>query len=228
MPPAQRLRLRLLVSGDHVVVRAEIGTVEDPGVEVKNTCCFDSKVRIAREDPRPVSISTCVAHVRNVSGFTPTRGPIRCTAAFNDNRASSFCASRTRRTARSRNSAGYFLGAGITPPFRGIKAPTKPVAIQPLHLHPDGLQHRGSEVHRRRVRCTARYWSSGPTGTTSGMDRRRDGRPGQLGEPAPSPSRPRAVGRLVNAYQHRRNPDVHPRHRTDHAIQIRGSTRTAA
>jgi len=38
-------------------------------------------------------------------------------------------ACRTSRTARSRNSFGYFLGAGTTPPFRGFEASTKPGAI---------------------------------------------------------------------------------------------------
>lgn len=50
-----------------------------------------------------------------MSGFTPTRGPIRDTAAFIDNPGSCSRASATNRCARSRNSGGYFLCAGITP-----------------------------------------------------------------------------------------------------------------
>jgi hypothetical protein len=49
-----------------------------------------------------------------VSGLIPTLGPIRFAAAFNDNPDSSWRASVTRRIALSRNSCGYFLGAGIT------------------------------------------------------------------------------------------------------------------
>lgn len=64
---------------------------------------------------RPMSISVGLHQPRNVSGLTPTRGPIRSTAAFNDNFASWSRASSTSRTARSRNSFGYFLGAGIAP-----------------------------------------------------------------------------------------------------------------
>ena len=37
---------------------------------------------------RPASISACLHQPRNVSGFTPTRGPIRTTAAFNDSSGS--------------------------------------------------------------------------------------------------------------------------------------------
>jgi hypothetical protein len=36
----------------------------------------------------------------------------------------------TRPCARSRSSGGYFLGAGMTPPFRGIRPCTKPGALQ--------------------------------------------------------------------------------------------------
>jgi len=67
---------------------------------------------------------------RNVSGTTPTFGPIRITAAFSDNPGSSTSASATSRCARSRNSFGYFLGAGMTPPFREIRPCIKPGAIQ--------------------------------------------------------------------------------------------------
>ena len=63
---------------------------------------------------RPASISACLHHVRNVSAFTPTRGPIRVTAAFNDNDPSCSRASNTSLIARCRSSSGYFLGAGMT------------------------------------------------------------------------------------------------------------------
>lgn len=46
--------------------------------------------------------------------------------AFNDNDDSCSRASSTSRTDRSRNSFGYFLGAGICPPSRGIRASIKP------------------------------------------------------------------------------------------------------
>lgn len=54
------------------------------------------------------------------------RGPLR----WIDNDGSSLIASATTRCARSRSSSGYFLGAGMTPPFRGIRLPTRPGAIQ--------------------------------------------------------------------------------------------------
>ncbi len=53
-------------------------------------------------------------------GLPPTCGPIRFTAAFNDNDESSDIASPaspTSRCALSRNSSGHFLGAGMTPLF---------------------------------------------------------------------------------------------------------------
>src|SRR5690606_25932123 len=52
----------------------------------------------------PASIAACRHHPRRVSGLTPTRCPIRTTAAFNDNPGSSRLASCTSRIARSRNS----------------------------------------------------------------------------------------------------------------------------
>ena len=67
-----------------------------------------------------------------MSGTTPTFGPIRRTAAFNDNVASSAIASVTSRTARSRNSFGYFLGAGTDPLSRGFRASTSAGALQNL------------------------------------------------------------------------------------------------
>jgi hypothetical protein len=62
----------------------------------------------------PASMSACLIQPRNVSGFTPSHVPIRCTAAVTDSSGSSSCASYTSRIARSRNSCGYFLGAGMT------------------------------------------------------------------------------------------------------------------
>jgi len=70
-----------------------------------------------------------------VSGTTPTFGAILFTAAFNDNDESSLIASATNRCARSRSSSGYFLGAGITPPFRGITPSTKPGAVHGAELY---------------------------------------------------------------------------------------------
>jgi len=61
-------------------------------------------------------MSACLHQPRNVSGLIPTLGPIRFAAAFNDSPDSSPRASATRRIALSRNSCGYFLGAGMTDP----------------------------------------------------------------------------------------------------------------
>ena len=61
----------------------------------------------------PASIAACLHQPRSVSAFTPTRCPIRTTAAFSDSSGSSFLASATSRIARSRSSGGYFLGAGM-------------------------------------------------------------------------------------------------------------------
>lgn len=71
---------------------------------------------------RPESIRACFIHPRSVSGTTPTLGPIRVTAAFSDNSGSSAIASLTRRIARSRNSCGYFLGAGMTPTLSRVQS----------------------------------------------------------------------------------------------------------
>jgi hypothetical protein len=75
-------------------------------------------------------MSACFTQPRNVSLLTPTRDPIRNTAAFNDKPGSCSRASTTSRTARSRSSAGYFLAAGIRPPSCGIRASSKPGALQ--------------------------------------------------------------------------------------------------
>ena len=51
-------------------------------------------------------------------------------ALFRDSPSSCSRALSTGLTGRSRNSCGYFLGAGITSPFREINASTTPGAIQ--------------------------------------------------------------------------------------------------
>ena len=79
---------------------------------------------------RPVSISACLHQPRSVSATIPTRGAMRCTAAFNDNFSSCSLASRTSLIARSRSSSGYFLGAGIAPPFRGFEPSARTGALQ--------------------------------------------------------------------------------------------------
>jgi hypothetical protein len=48
---------------------------------------------------------------------------------FSDSSGSSFRASYTSRTARSRNSCGYFLNAGMIIIHRGIRPSTQPGAI---------------------------------------------------------------------------------------------------
>jgi hypothetical protein len=65
----------------------------------------------------------CVRH-------DPDPLPTRFTAPFIDTDGSSAIASTTNRTERSRNSSGYFLGAGMNPPLRGISPFKKPGAIQ--------------------------------------------------------------------------------------------------
>ena len=79
----------------------------------------------------PASTRACFAQPRSVSGTTPTRGPIRRTAPFNDKFGSSDIASDTRRRARSRSSFGYFLGAGTGPLSRGFRASINPGAVHP-------------------------------------------------------------------------------------------------
>ena len=75
-------------------------------------------------------MAACFTQPRNVSGTTPTRGPIRLTAPFSVSDESSDIDSATMRCAGSRSSFGYFLGAGITPPFRGIRPSTRARAVQ--------------------------------------------------------------------------------------------------
>jgi len=71
----------------------------------------------------PASTAACSHQPRNVSGPTPTRYPIRITAAVNDNPGSSCLASTTIRCARSRSSSGYFLGAGINSTLSWVQSP---------------------------------------------------------------------------------------------------------
>jgi hypothetical protein len=54
-------------------------------------------------------MSACLTQPRSVSGLTPTRCPIRVTAAFRDRPGSCSRASRTSRCARSRSSGGYLV-----------------------------------------------------------------------------------------------------------------------
>ncbi len=77
----------------------------------------------------PASTRACLAQPRSLSGTTPTRGPIRSTAPFNDKFGSSAIASDTRRRARSRSSFGYFLGAGTRSLSRGLRPSTNPGAL---------------------------------------------------------------------------------------------------
>jgi hypothetical protein len=56
-----------------------------------------------------------------VSELTPTRCPIRTTAAFCDSSGSCSRAACTSLIARSRNSCGYFLGAGTVIILSGIR-----------------------------------------------------------------------------------------------------------
>ena len=63
----------------------------------------------------PASITACFTQPRNASGLTPTRPPMRCTAALTDNVGSSLHASHTNRIPHSRNPYGYFLDAGMIP-----------------------------------------------------------------------------------------------------------------
>src|SRR5664279_1306930 len=99
---------------------------------------------------RPASMSPCLHQPRNVSAFTPTLGPIRSTAAFNDNVWSCSRASATSRCARSRNSFGYFLGAGIEPLSRGFGASTRPGAVQAVPPRRRGTEHLGGPDDQRR------------------------------------------------------------------------------
>jgi hypothetical protein len=67
---------------------------------------------------------------RNVSRLMPNCSDTRLQAPVTDNsRSGSASRSSTRRIDRSRSSTGYFLGAGMTPPFRGINASTSPGAV---------------------------------------------------------------------------------------------------
>src|SRR5829696_263598 len=81
----------------------------------------------------PASMSACLHQPRKVSAFTPTREPIRCTAWCIDSPGSSSRASCTSRIALSRNSGGYFLGAGMILILSGIRPSIRPGAVQCHH-----------------------------------------------------------------------------------------------
>ena len=84
---------------------------------------------------------------------------MRTTAAFSDRSGSCSRASSTSLTARSRNSLGYFLGAGICPPFCGIRASSKPGAVQIVwHLLHDntGYAELGTDYFDKRNDADAR------------------------------------------------------------------------
>ena len=63
--------------------------------------------------------------LRNMSGTTPARGPIRFAATSGVSTGSSDLDSATMRCARSRKSFEYFVGAGMTPPFRRVRPFTR-------------------------------------------------------------------------------------------------------
>src|SRR5690625_1564990 len=90
----------------------------------------------------PELIAAYFTQPRNVSALTPVRCPIRITAAFNDNSASSFRASSTSRNAPSRNSCGYFLCAAIVLILPGN---------QTLHQTRGGSQHKKYDQHRQNT-----------------------------------------------------------------------------
>src|SRR6266487_4485116 len=82
----------------------------------------------------PASTCACFTQPRSVSVLIPSCSPTRRHAAVTLPASSAM--STTRRTARSRISSGYFLGAGMTPPFRGFGVSPKPGAIQSRAHHP--------------------------------------------------------------------------------------------
>ncbi len=86
--------------------------------------------RIRSRGPRrdPLSIWACFAQPRNVSALIPSSSPTRRHAPDTDPADSAM--SSTSRTARSRTSSGYFLGAAMTPTIRWLGASIKPGAIR--------------------------------------------------------------------------------------------------
>ena len=68
----------------------------------------------------PLSTWACFTQPRNVSGLIPSSSPIRWDAPDTDPADSAM--SSTSRTARSRTSSGYFLGAAMTPTIRWLGA----------------------------------------------------------------------------------------------------------
>ncbi len=82
--------------------------------------------------------------------LNPHRGPIRFTAACNDNEPSCSRASATIRSVRSRSSSGYFRGADRNPPSRGIRPSTKAGAVQFTLPLPPRVGVGASVPNRRR------------------------------------------------------------------------------
>jgi hypothetical protein len=102
----------------------------------------------------------CFTQPRSVSGTIATRSAIRRAAAFIDNVLSSATASTASRADRSRNSRGYFLGAGMILTVRGFRRSTKPGAVQPacrrFRLHYPGRNplagdHRGTHEYLAKI-----------------------------------------------------------------------------
>src|SRR5215213_8520219 len=76
-------------------------------------------------------------------------------------------------TARSRNSLGYFLGAGTTPPFRGFRPSTNPGALA-LPRHPsaatEGWHVEGPPRHRRNDWWRVQELEEVPMAIVGGFD----------------------------------------------------------
>ena len=96
----------------------------------------------------------CFTQPRNVSGTTPTRGPIRSTTWFTGSDGSSALASVTRRCARSRSSSGYFLGCWHDPPSCGIRPSTNPGAVHGFELPADAITQIAEDTRNAK---TARF-----------------------------------------------------------------------
>src|SRR5690606_1247940 len=78
----------------------------------------------------PPSISACRTQLRRVSGCIPSCSATRAIAPCF---VAGSCRSSTAiRVARSRNSSGYFLGAAMTLILHGLKASTRPGAVQAM------------------------------------------------------------------------------------------------
>jgi len=87
--------------------------------------------RIPAGGPRPlprIDLSLLDPAAERIALLIPSSSPIRRHAIVT--LPASPAMSRTKRIARSRISSGYFLGAGMTPPFRGFGVSINPGAIQ--------------------------------------------------------------------------------------------------